>query len=75
VIRLEQRLDDALEALIHMTIGCCIDVHRALGPGLLENIYRKAICLELNASGIRSSAWHRFTTRRSGATCGPPVYE
>jgi hypothetical protein len=36
MIRLEQRLDDALEHLIHTTIGCCISVHRALGPGLLE---------------------------------------
>lgn len=52
MIRLEQRLDDALEHLIHMTIGCCIAVHRALGPGLLESIYRKAICLELGACGL-----------------------
>jgi GxxExxY protein len=52
MIRLEQRLDDALEQLIHTTIGCCIAVHRALGPGLLEHIYRKAICLELCACGL-----------------------
>jgi GxxExxY protein len=52
MIRLEQRLDDALEHLIHTTIGCCISVHRALGPGLLESIYRKAICLELGACGL-----------------------
>ena len=52
MIRLEQRLDDALEHLIHLTIGCCITVHRALGPGLLENIYRKALCLEFGACGL-----------------------
>jgi GxxExxY protein len=52
MIRLEQRLDDELEGIIHATIGRCITVHRALGPGLLESIYRKAICLELSACGM-----------------------
>jgi len=32
-------------------IGICIKVHSILGPGLLESIYEKAICIELcNAS-------------------------
>jgi GxxExxY protein len=52
MIRLEQRLDDELEHLVHTTIGCCIEVHRVLGPGLLEGIYRKAICLEQCANGL-----------------------
>jgi GxxExxY protein len=34
------------------TIGCAIAVHRALGPGFLESIYRRAMCVELNARGI-----------------------
>jgi GxxExxY protein len=33
-------------------IGCLIAVHRTLGPGLLENIYSRAIGLELSAAGI-----------------------
>jgi GxxExxY protein len=45
-------LSDDLEALVHETIGCCIAVHRTLGPGLLETIYSRAICLELTAAGI-----------------------
>jgi len=45
-------LSDDLEALVHDTIGCCIEVHRELGPGLLETIYARAICLELTAAGI-----------------------
>ena len=52
MIRLETRLDDEHEAIIHATIGHCIAVHRQLGPGLLENIYRRAICLELRAAGV-----------------------
>jgi GxxExxY protein len=31
------------------TIGCAIAVHRRLGPGFLESIYRKAMCIELGA--------------------------
>ena len=34
------------------TIGCAIRVHRALGPGFLETIYRKAMYLELKASRL-----------------------
>ena len=45
-------LPQETEKLIHDTIGCCIAVHRALGPGLLEVIYSRAIGLELTAAGI-----------------------
>ena len=41
-----------LESLIERTIGCCIEVHRALGPGLLETIYTRAVCIELDRAGI-----------------------
>ena len=33
-------------------IGCAIAVHRALGPGYLESIYRRAMWIELQAQGI-----------------------
>jgi GxxExxY protein len=52
VLRVETRLSDEVEALVHETIGCCITVHKTLGPGLLETIYSKAIALELKAAGI-----------------------
>ena len=29
-------------------IGICIKVHKTLGPGLLESIYERAICIELS---------------------------
>lgn len=45
-------LTDEVEKLIHDVIGGCIAVHRALGPGLLEVIYSRAIALELTAGGI-----------------------
>ena len=53
MLRVKSTLSDELEDLIHRTIGCCISVHRALGPGLLEAIYSRAVALELTAAGIK----------------------
>ena len=50
--RILSPLSEELEALVHKTIGNCITVHRALGPGLLESIYSRAICIELEINGI-----------------------
>lgn len=33
-------------------IGCAIEVHRQLGPGLLESVYESALAVELEMSGI-----------------------
>lgn len=52
MLRIQSPLPDELENLVHRTIGCCIAVHRVLGPGLLESICSKAVCLELLAAGI-----------------------
>jgi GxxExxY protein len=52
MLRVPSPLPDDLERLVHDTIGCCITVHRILGPGLLEMIYSRAIGLELKAAGI-----------------------
>jgi GxxExxY protein len=36
-----------LDALTEQIIRCAIEVHRALGPGLLESVYRECLTLEL----------------------------
>ena len=41
-----------LNNLSERIIGCAIEVHRNLGPGLLESIYEKALCHEFNLNGI-----------------------
>jgi GxxExxY protein len=52
MLKMPSPLSDDVEMLVHDTIGCCIAVHRELGPGLLESTYRSAVGLELAAAGI-----------------------
>ena len=51
-MRLASPLTARAEQAMSDTIGCAIRVHRELGPGFLESIYRKAMCLELEAAGL-----------------------
>ena len=39
-------------ALTERVIGCAIEVHRHLGPGLLEGLYEDCLCHELAQLGI-----------------------
>ncbi len=39
-------------ALTERVIGLAIDVHRELGPGLLESVYEECLCFELTQAGI-----------------------
>lgn len=56
MLRVSPCLDDDTEALIHRVIGCCIQVHRELGPGLLEGVYRRAVCgSPVSRSKLRSA--------------------
>ncbi len=41
-----------IKKLSEKIIGCCIEVHRWLGPGLLESVYEKALCIELKRNGL-----------------------
>ena len=42
-----------LNIITEKIIGCAIEVHRRLGPGLLESVYEKALCIELNLAGLK----------------------
>src|ERR1700690_1331972 len=41
-----------LDQLSERVIGLAIEVHRNLGPGLLESLYESALCFELESSGL-----------------------
>lgn len=42
-----------MDKLSEQVIGACIEVHRALGPGLLESAYEECVCHELSLRAIR----------------------
>jgi GxxExxY protein len=39
--------------LTELIIGAAIEVHKTLGPGLLESVYELCLCHELRLRGIR----------------------
>ena len=43
-----QRLNQVTEKII----GCALNVHRVLGPGLLESAYEECLCFELSQSKL-----------------------
>jgi GxxExxY protein len=40
------------EEIVKAVIGAAIEVHRILGPGFLESIYRRALAYELSLRGL-----------------------
>ncbi|HYX07074.1 MAG TPA: GxxExxY protein, partial [Bacteroidales bacterium] len=40
-----------IDKLSYNIIGCAIEVHKELGPGLLENVYEKCLIHELKLNG------------------------
>ena len=42
------------EAITEKVIGCAIDVHRVLGPGLLESAYKPCLAYELQHRGVKT---------------------
>jgi len=43
---------DGETELTKRIIGCAVEVHRRLGPGLLENVYESALSIELKTQGL-----------------------
>jgi GxxExxY protein len=54
------------EVLTQRIIGAAIEVHRALGPGLLEGIYEECLAYELIRSGIRHERQKRLAIEYKG---------
>jgi len=50
ILEANQRQDDPLTGRI---IGAAIEVHRRLGPGLLESAYETCLAYELNLAGLK----------------------
>ena len=48
----------SLNQITEKIIGAAIQVHRKLGPGLLESIYQDCLVIELTLAGIQVSREH-----------------
>ena len=44
---------EEIEELTEKIIGCAIEVHRILGPGLLESVYRECMMIEMSLKCLR----------------------
>ncbi len=59
-----------LSQLTEVIIGCAIEVHRQLGPGLLEQTYEAALCIELQTAGMKFVRQPIFPVLYKGQTIG-----
>jgi len=55
-----------IDELSHKIIGLAIEVHRNLGPGLLESAYQQCLAYELNSNGINFVREHPIFVRYKG---------
>ena len=46
-------LPEQRDPLTERIIGCAIEVHRTLGPGLLESTHEAALAIEFEAAGLK----------------------
>lgn len=59
-----------LNRLTEAVIGAAIEVHRLLGPGLLEAVYEEALCVELGLRRIRVARQTNVDLRYKGHFVG-----
>jgi GxxExxY protein len=56
--------------LAETVIGLAIEVHRTLGPGLIESVYARCLGLELATAGLCYEAEVRIPVRYKGRVFG-----
>ena len=64
------------DELSNKVIGCAIEVHRELGPGLLESTYEQCLARELSIAGIKFKIQEPLPVMYKGLLldCGYRVY-
>jgi GxxExxY protein len=63
---MKQPSSDEIESLTERVIGCAIEVHRALGPGLLESVYRECMLIETRLQGLNVERERRVAIEYRG---------
>jgi GxxExxY protein len=68
-------IPQAWNLVTESVIGCAITVCRALGPGLAEVLYERAMDIELSERGISFTRQHRCTVTYKGRRIGDQVLD
>lgn len=63
-------MEEPLDPLTARIIGCAIQVHRALGPGLLESVYQRALAIEFVHGAILFESKRRIPVTYRGEKLG-----
>jgi GxxExxY protein len=58
------------DPITEQVIGLAMKVHRVLGPGFLESVYRKALLVELRTAGLVAEEGKRITVMYDGISVG-----
>src|SRR5262245_12546029 len=58
------------EQLTEKIIGCAMIVHRSLGPGFLESVYKKALAHELAKAGLKAQLERPIAVLYDGVVVG-----
>lgn len=61
------------KTLTEEIIGAAIEVHRTLGPGLLESAYEHALCHELSLRSIAFQRQVELSISYKGVSIGPSL--
>jgi GxxExxY protein len=62
-----------IDALTEKVIGCAIEVHRAMGPGLLERIYHECLLLELLSANLEVQSGESVPIEYKGTRLAHPL--
>jgi GxxExxY protein len=67
-----ENIEGERDPLTQKVIGCAIEVHRYLGPGLLESTYQQCLARELRLAGIKFEVEAAIAVEYKGVTlnCG-----
>ena len=57
-------------AITERVIKCAIEVHRQLGPGLLESVYEEALAIECELDGLNVARQVKIPVEYKGRTIG-----
>ena len=54
-------------------LGCCLCVHRSLGPGLLESVYEDSVAREMTRQGLSYQRQLPVPVEYDGEVVGDPL--